>query len=355
MRPFFSVPPPAHRPDEVALTADVSDPVDRQGRIGLVARLYTWGPKVDDWPHAAHWQARWLWPFGGSQDVHSTLVGPAPYANADAARHALGGQQGTLAMAWTLATGDDPTHALAVARRGSETTVLELEADRPLVELRRADGELFPELDAAERVAGRWYLATPQGGGELPAEVLWQVDGSVARELTHVARAAVDGRPMGTHLARRSDGRAVGLVVDGQPSVERSVPIRWVLPVDIDSGVHGEPQPLGLNDLSDRGDLGLCGGDEGGWVLDGPLASNPHIRVGDREILLTNPYARLRLSRTSGCIERMSGSLEMMSAPVDVLWRKSSTGAHRAQGQAILVAANASSRRIVLRCTRTER
>ena len=357
VRPFYSVAPPAHRADEVAVSADANDPIERQARTGLLARLYAWGPKVDDWPHAGHWEARWLWPFGGWQDIHSTPAGAAPYPNAEGARHALGGQPGIGNVAWTFGVGDDAFHGLVVGRRGQETTVLELEADRPMVELRRADGEPFAEIDAAARVAGHWYLATPQGPGELPAEVLWQVEGSVARELSRVGRSAVDGKPVGTRLARRSDGKALGLVVDGQPPVDRTVSVRWVLPVDIESGAHAEPESLGLSDLSDRSAVLPCAGDEVGWVLDSSITTGARVRLGEREDGLGNPYARLRLSHTRACIERLSGTMETLPpAALDVLWRRGASGARGRQGgTTIPVSALSARARLPLRCWHPER
>ncbi len=352
-RPFFSVPAPPHRPDEVELSTDANDPVERQARTSTLARLYAWGPKVEDWPHAGHWQARWLWPFGGWQDVHSTQLGTAPYANAEAARHALGGQQGVASTGWTFGIGDDAAHGLLFGRHGVETTVLELEGERPIVEVRRGDGEPFADVDAALRVAGHWYLATPQGPGELAAEVIWQVDGTVARELTRVGRSAVEGRPSGARLARRSDGRAVGLVVDGQPGAEHTLPLRWVLPIDLETSQHSDPEPLGLNDLEDRFELLPCNGDELGWVLDTPLAGSAHLHLSGLESTLATPFARIRVSTSRACIERLSGTVEALSRPgFDVLSRRGSVRGRSESGSIQVSALTPMRTRLALRCWR---
>jgi hypothetical protein len=347
-RPFYSMLPPPHRQDEVSISTESSDAVEHQTRMGLLSRIYAWGPKVEDWPHAGHWQARWLWPFGESQDVHSTQPSAAPFPNADAARHSLGAQGG-----WSFGVGDDAAHGLLVGRRGTETTVLELEADHPIVEVRRADGEPFGEVDAAVRGSGHWYLATPQGTGDLPAEVLWEVNGAVARELSRVGRYALDGRPTGTRLARRSDGRAVGLVVDGQPAAERSVALRWVLPVDLESGSHGEPELLGFVDLGDRPGLAPCAGDELGWVLDTPLGTDPRIRIDDREVLLTNAYARVRMTQTHACIERLSGAV-FSGAPDWSRTRTTKRSRLRSDASLLLATSVSSRARATFRCWRPD-
>src|SRR5690606_22853933 len=93
-----------------------------------------------------------------------------------------------------LALGDDAAHALLIGRRiqRSETVLFELEADRVPVEIRRADGEPFGEVESAVRVSGRWFVASPSG----PAgthNVIWQSEGGVARELTRVPRALPAG------------------------------------------------------------------------------------------------------------------------------------------------------------------
>ena len=136
-----------------------------------------------------------------------------------------GGYYSAYSGMFSIASGDDSSHALLIVRRASRTemTPIELEADRAPVEIHRADGEPFVEIDAITRAAGRWFIATPPpAGATSPVTTIWQVDGAVARELVRVSRAAVEtGRPTGTqtraslrrsrHRARRrrtADGRA---------------------------------------------------------------------------------------------------------------------------------------------------
>ena len=137
---------------------------------------------------------------------------------------------------------------------------------------------------------------------------MWQVDGSVARELARVTRAALEtGRPMGTKLARRSDGRAIGLVVDGQPTAERTTATRWVLPIDLETGQLGEPEPLGYADLAGR-TLEACTDDLVGWVFDTALAGTTvRTHVGASTGSMHSVYARVRLTGSRACVERIAG------------------------------------------------
>ena len=138
---------------------------------------------------------------------------------------------------YQFAPGDDAAHALLVGKRlvRSESVLFELEADRAPVEVRRADGEPLGEIEGIVRASGRWLFATPPGTGTAaPTTTIWQIEGAVARELVRVPRAMNElpnAGPTGarTKLARRSDGRAIGLVVEGQPSVDRASNVcqRW--------------------------------------------------------------------------------------------------------------------------------
>ncbi len=187
-----------------------------------------------------------------------------------------------------------------------------LEADRAPVEVRRADGEPFADLDFAIRVAGHWYVVTEQATGEPHAAVVYRIDGSEAREFARVPRASLETRPPLPRLARRSDGRAIGVVVEGQPSPDN---VRWVLPLDIETGAPGEPEPLGSADLGDRSKVLPCTDEDSGWVLDttwsGP-AWSAQARVdpgrGRRAFYLRSLYVRVRLSARQACVEEVSGT-----------------------------------------------
>jgi hypothetical protein len=371
MQPFYSVPAPALRADERGLSNENTDGYIRGG----LARMYAWGPKSGDWDRSAHWLVRWTSPFAGSQDVSSSQVSPPPQLVLDMSRTTTSyGSYYNHNATWTFVAGDTPKHGLLSARRYSvrELSVFALEAERAPLELKRADGEPFTTVEAAVRAGDHWFLASSPEG-EVPATILWQVDGATAREVARVPRTQIDGRTVasitthtypysspahaqssGAHLARRSDGRAIGLVVDGQASGDRAVPLRWVLPIDIESGATLEPESLGPTDLADR-TIGVCAGDEVGWILDVPPGSTS-IRIvvpgGRGPVPLTQAFARMRISKQSACIERLGGSAESLAGDTTVLTRGRAVPGPKMDGPSIPVAAFVARARYPLRCTK---
>jgi len=356
--PLYSSPPPPLRADDLGLSVEVKDLLDRGPPNGAVARLYAWGARGSEWEATSRWSVRWTWPFAGSQDVHATPPAPPPRAVIESSRFATGGGVTRPTSGWSIEPGDDAQHALLVVKRMAPTDAVpfELAADRAPIEIRRADGEPFGELEAAIRSAGKWFIASSQNGGELPATIVWEVDAGVARELARVPRGGGDGsKPAPVRLSRRSDGRALGVVVDGQPSAERPVPLRWILGIDAATGAPLDVEPLGAADLADRAVVDLCGGDEPGWILDAPW-SGVALRMQTATHPLTqarNVYARLRLSRDRACVERLVASLD---ASPDGLSRGAPGGARagtmRSDIPSVEVSALVAHARYPLRCAK---
>jgi hypothetical protein len=331
-------------------------------RIGTLGRIYSWGPKGGDWDTQGKWQVKWLSPFAPWPDARSSLpVVPPPtmldFTKQSSMYGGYGGFPTAYSGTFAIATGDDSSHALLIVRRASRTEIapIELEADRAPVEIRRADGEPFVEIDAMTRAAGRWFLATPPPAGAPNAvTTIWQVDGSVARELVRVTRAALEtGRPTGTKLARRSDGRAIGLVVDGQPTAERNTPTRWVLPIDLETAQLGEPEPLGYADLAGR-TLEACTDDVVGWTFDTSIPGTARVGLGQGSGSMHSLYARVRLTPTRACIERIAGMYDGQSP--DRVAQLLRGGAHASTGTTLkpgelVASAFAAQARYGLRCT----
>jgi hypothetical protein len=117
-------------------------------------------PREGEWEPTSKWLVRWLWPYGGGGEVRSTPPSSVPRVVADASGFTASAMLGgTRPAAWTFHTADDGLHGLIVARYQSPSGTLEfvpveLEADRPAVEVRRADGEPFVEIEAALRTGG---------------------------------------------------------------------------------------------------------------------------------------------------------------------------------------------------------
>jgi hypothetical protein len=308
---FYGRAAPPFGADDLGVSTEVSTLLERSVRSQPDARLYAWGPRSGDWDQLGRWQVRWLWPYGGWPEVRSSSVAPAPWAGIEAARHGLG-IQAPPQSTWVLVPGDDADHALLVARRTTSTVsadVLVLETDRAPLEVRRANGDPFPDVEGAVRAGGRWYLATLQPTGELSATVVWLLDGVGAREVGRVPRGGFETRPA-LRLARRTDGRSLALVVDGQTDDVSHVAQRWVVPLDLESGALGDPEPLAPADLSDRR-VAACTGEDGGWTLDLPYPAAVRIHAPPAAaVTMSGPLARLRVSREKACVERMMGSVE---------------------------------------------
>ncbi|MDF2694096.1 MAG: hypothetical protein K0S65_2479, partial [Labilithrix sp.] len=316
---FFSQPAPAMRDSERGINVDVRELVERYPNVGSLARIYGWGPKTGEWETLGRWQVKWLSPFSGWPEVRASLPSPPPQMILDMTRASTSyyGSYGIANNNFQVAPGDDTGHALLIGKRvvRPEGVIYELEADRAPVEVRRADGDPFGEIEGIVRAAGRWFMATPSQGAS-PTTILWQIEGGIARELVRVPRttsdtqAASNGR---SRLARRSDGRAIGLVVDGQPTAERASSVRWVLPIDLESGALGEPEPLGYVDLAGR-TLEACTDDVVGWVLDTTMpSSSVRVRLPQGNGSLSAVLARLRMTSARTCIERLAGTYDGQS------------------------------------------
>jgi hypothetical protein len=337
---------PAIPADSLGVWREASGGLERPLRGVPVAHLYAWGPKGGEWEQLGRWQVRWQWPWGGWADARSSANVPAPWPGLDAARRALVG--------WGIvASGDDADHALLIARRAlgpPGTDALLLESDRAPVEVQRPGGDPLPEAEGAVRIGGRWYLVTAQAPAELSATVIWRLEGSAARELARVPRGGFETRPP-LHLARRSDGKALGLVVEGQPDVQRGG-LLWVSGVDLETGAVGDPQPLAPIDLSDR-TVSVCAGDDAGWQIDLPYPGAVRLHAGAGwSSSLQGVMARMRLSPERACVERVLGSADAYasSAPETPsgAFRVATNGAGRSVDVSLLSART----RFLLRCWR---
>jgi hypothetical protein len=292
---------PRVAPGYSVVTAEAANFGDASRRGAASARLYAWGPTTGDWSALGRWEVRWDWPWGSAIGSRAAS-GPAPWPTLDAALRSLG-----VPTNWTLVNADDADHALLVARRpgASGVEVFVLEGGRPPLEVLTA-GAPFPDLEAAVRVAGHWYAAGPQRGAERKATVVWILDGPVAHELVRVPRASPLARPPAVRLARRTDGRALGVAVDGQPDLREPTSI-WIVGVDLDTGATADPVSLPSLDGSDR-PIALCTGDDSGWELEMPFPGDVQVRVGDRwESSLRAALVRATLSRERACVGGVAG------------------------------------------------
>jgi hypothetical protein len=275
-----------------------------------LGRIFAWGPSAGEWGGSGHWAIRWRSPFASLRAPISSAVVPAPFQDIDAARADLGMGRGP-AMSFTMEVSDDPSHALLVTRpanRPLEVTMLDEGASTTPV--RRLDGQPWAGLDAAVRVEGTWFLATPVDTNKSDVRV-YRVGGGTARPLAIIRRllAGVDARSV--KLAKSSADGLLGLVVEGEPGPDRRSAMRWVIPIDVASGEIRPAEPLGAADLSDRPSVVPCSDTTGpGWVFDTrwPEATVRVRFVGSDDVsVLRQSYMRLRISSERACIERLTG------------------------------------------------
>jgi hypothetical protein len=332
--PFAGRTPPAIPEGDLGLSLDgAMHPFERGLFARAMARVYTWGPAAGDWDPPGRWQVRWLWPWQGPYDpapvdAHSSGVGTAPWVSLDQAMHVV--SNGYTIPQWTFLPGDDTDHALLAERRSGQmaqpvpqaaVALVLLDADRAPVEVHRAGGELLPDVQGAVRSGGRWYVSTAQPPGEPSATVVWVLDGAVAREVGRVPRVAPEAggpavlvRRVGGVVGPAAGGSAnpIGLLVVGQgPGLATSY---WVSTFDPDTHAFGDPEPLAPYNLSDR--PGACSSDDAGWELALPPAF-VDVRAGTWRARLEAALARLRVSRTGACVDRVLGSADASAASAD--------------------------------------
>jgi hypothetical protein len=352
LAPFAGRPAPNVPPADLGVGVEALNGVERSVRAVSLARVYAWGPKNGDWDQRGHWEARWLWPWGSWADVRSSGAVPAPWKTMEAAKRALGLGSATT---WLFAAGDDPDHALLLARHTipvTSTDAIVLESERTPIQVRRPDGNAFPDVEAAVRINGYWYLSTAQLPGELSATVLWRVDGSTSREIARVPRVGFETR-VPSRLASREDGRSAALVVDGQPEEGAGTAMRWVVGIDLETGVVGEPEPLAPVDFSDRA-VSLCTGDDTGWDLDVPYPGDVRIRIRPGwETTLKSPLARMRVTRDRVCVKMVLGSVDAYgTSAAEALWMPRRSAEPTANLRTIDVSVLSAKTRYALRCAR---
>lgn len=352
--PFSGRAAPTLTASDVGITAEGSGNLERSMRFTPAVRLYVWGPSTGEWEALGRWQVRWDWPWGGWTDSRASAVVASPWHTLDSARRALTIGTGAPATVWSVVEGDDADHALLVARHGSTAELIVLEADRAPLPVQHDGEDAFPEPRSALRVGGRWFVATSQPQADPPATVLWTLDGSSAHELLRIPRAGFDSRP-DTRLARRTDGRAIGVLAEGQPDLTQPVSL-WVAPVDIESAAVSEPERIGPPGILERSGRVCTDAEAGGWEFDAPYPGAIELSRDDPQwsASLQMATARLRVARDSSCVERILGSVDPYgSAPSAALVESRDGAAPRSVRMGPLGAATSPSLQVSVFSART--
>lgn len=338
---FCGKPGPGRPSDQPGVVVEVSEGAGWPRRAAPIAIVYAWGPPTGEWDRLGHREVRWRSLWGSC----ASSSGPSPWTTVEAAARALS-RVGGGAPPLTLVPADEPGRALLVARRAAAVDLVALEGGRAPEEVRRPDGDSFPELESAIYTGGHWYMASPQPASQLPATLLWRLDGATARELGRVPRAGPEARPS-VRLARSTSGRPLlGLVVEGRPDAGQGAQF-WVVSVDLETGEAGEPEPLAPVDLSGRS-VSPCTGDDEGWQVEWPYAGALEVQLGAAPAAaLQTPFVSLRLSRDHACVERAGGFLadEVLSVT-----QAGAVPAHLLTGRPVDVGVVSARGRTPLRC-----
>ena len=132
------------------------------------------------------------------------------------------------------------------------------------------------------------------------------------------------------------------------------------LSIDADDATIGSLDPLGVEDFADKQNITMCSGDEAGWVFD---VAWPATTAGASTAIpitamihgvphsVRTPYARIRATSNSVCIERLAGTID--AAP-EALSSKSRSNLPHVETQSIDVAAITTHLRYGLRCSQTQ-
>ncbi len=326
-QPFFTIDAPKLATDDLGFSKRTDDiyefgTTDRYNNTGHLtlsplARVYAWGPKGLDWDTRGRFMVRFTSPFESSSALHVTATTPIPRLVADGTNFvSMAGAPPHMIQGIAVLEGDDATHALLVFKRWSnagtqDSVVMEIEADRPGIEVHRNDGVPLGDIESGVRMSGRWYVATTESF----STVIWEVESGAAREVTRIPRV-FEGHPVAVRLAKRADGHMLGAVIEGAPMMEgASRPSQWknqmwALPIDVDSGAINEPERLGLADGFNK-KVGVCGPEDGGWIVDGKWPSTGALSVSSASGSQLHSgsggvYARYRVTATSLCVEKLS-------------------------------------------------
>jgi hypothetical protein len=231
-------------------------------------------------------------------------VTPAPFADAARAHAELEGR-GTFVW-WNAAVSDDGSHAILAERQAQRSQLLTLSEGAKLAPLTREDGEPWPVVDSALRVGSDWYLVAAD-----PRKTtldVFQARGGAAHLFARVVRHVSNAGSSVALLARATDGSALGLVLEGEPTAPRRGASRWVVPIELGSGKVDAPELLGAADLTDR-PVTVCGeSGAGSWVVDTTWPNaRVSVSVGETATPLRRLFGRMRISADRVCLERLAG------------------------------------------------
>ncbi len=277
-----------------------------------IARLVTWEGATDQARSAWTWRVEWAWPWGGAATDMASSASLAPWGDATSARRALGVDGARGARLWTLVPSSTPMDAMLITQNRADNgapQIFLLRSGSPPIEVGRSDRQLMGAFEDAKELRGRWIFATAQGSGQTSATVVWSIEEGQVRELARVPRSVL-GERAPVRIATRSDGRAIGVVVESEIDAASRQSSLWVVPISLESGRLDEPERLAPARLISGGSMPLCRLEDSGWSVEVPYPGAVRLGLDGRWPRLDSPLARLRISRSGACVEGLLGGLE---------------------------------------------
>ncbi len=303
--PFLGVSPPPLAKDEVGFDAGdafAANPV----------RAYVWGKRDSDWTRTGRFVVRFQDDLS-LEPVRSSAVSRSPWATTEAARDAFGA--GSFGMTWFAFRDHGGSAALVATCRGATCSIFSVEAGSPALALRPVDRPALgrPLPQSAVKVGPSWFYLADDGGADRVG--LFRTDLGRSQLLSSLPRPVVRGGPTtaAPRLVRRAKGAGLGLtfVVKEGPLDRRGV--RYVLPVDAETGAIGDAVRLGRADLGDVVLSGGCGSEDG-WLVDltqGDVAFD--VDLDGRAASLESVVAVVRWDGASACVDGIAASTQALS------------------------------------------
>lgn len=289
---------------------DVEAPPMQKGEVGVdngapfdvvPVRSYIWGKKESDWTRTGKLVVRWSDRFS-LEEIQSSATTTSPWASEALASEAFG--VGTYGYSVNWSAQRDRDAALVSACRGRVCSTFAVEPEEPVLTLRTTEtgGLVKPFAGSATRLGQVWFYL---GDGGFPEQVpLYRADLGHVRLVTSFRRLMSPrfaAAPL-PRLVRRAKSDTLGLtfVLREGPTDKRGV--RYVLPIDPDSGDVGEPIRIGRPDFADVEFSASCG-DRDGWVLELPMEPSPNIELDGMSASMESVELRLRVEEGRACIE----------------------------------------------------
>jgi hypothetical protein len=323
-------------------------------------RAYVWGKRDSDWSRTGRYQMKFGDRFA-PDEVRASAISAAPWADETAASEAFGVGAYGYSVTWSAFADPAGNAAIVSACRGRPCALYGVEQDRPVLPLRAARdaGVLTRPLgQSTVRVGESWFFLSE--GTVADRLSLFRSDLGTVRLLTeiprpHAPRFVQAGAP---RLVRRAKGGGIGLFVVTKEPGERKGH-RWVLPLDPDTGLVGDPIDLGKNDLA-LAPPSTCPADRDGWLVV-VTAGDPaaDVTAGGSRMVLDGVELRMRIDPGYACVEAAAATTDRDPPsgehPTKAEGSKPDGKGEGAKGEraafSFLVAQRSSGKRYALRCS----